>query len=241
MTEEQGNPKLEEALRLMNDTKKILQDWAKHDTGFIKAVVGFYPVTRDSDTIQVEGINIPFLRQQEKREDDRYKSLADFFHPGGDYIGFFVVTAGSDKTEKDPYKDMIQQLLRDRLAEAATEYLHEKVRKTYWGYNPAENYTPEELLHADVPGIRPASGYPSHPDISLNFTIDSLLDMKQIGVELTPNGAMSPPATVSGIFISNPESEYFMVGRIDDEQVSDYAGRKGITTDEAKKWLAGVI
>ncbi|GHT65037.1 methionine synthase [Bacteroidia bacterium] len=233
----EGNPKIEEAVRLMDDTQKILLDWAEQDTGFIKAVIGFYPVTRDSETIHVEGINIPFLRQQEKREDDRYKSLADFFHPDGDYIGFFVVTAGSDKTEKDAYKEMIKQILRDRFAEAATEYLHEKVRKTYWGYNPAETYTPEELLHASVPGIRPASGYPSHPDISLNFVIDSLLDMKQIGVELTPNGAMNPPATTSGIFISNPESEYFMIGKIDEEQVSDYAVRKGITADEARKWL----
>ncbi|MDR1611012.1 MAG: methionine synthase, partial [Candidatus Symbiothrix sp.] len=245
------NPKGEEAVRLMDDTQKILLDWAEHDTGFIKAVIGFYPVTRDSETIHVEGINIPFLRQQEKREDDRYKSLADFFHPNGDYIGFFVVTAGSNKTERtcgcgrrhepDAYTDMIKQILRDRLAEAATEYLHEKVRKTWWGYNPNETYTPEELLHAPVPGIRPASGYPAHPDISLNFAIDSLLDMKQIGVKLTPNGAMNPPATTSGIFISNPESEYFMVGKIDEEQIVDYAVRKGITADEARKWLGGVI
>ncbi|GHT60825.1 methionine synthase [Bacteroidia bacterium] len=238
----EGNPKVEEAVRLLDDTKKILLDWTDRDTGFIKAVVGFYSVTRDSDTLHVEGKSIPFLRQQEKRESDTYKSLVDFFHPNGDYIGFFVVTAGPNSHETDDtYTDMIKQVLRDRLAEAATEYLHESVRKTYWGYNPAEAYTPEELLHASVPGIRPASGYPSAPDISLNFAIDSLLDMKQIGVELTPNGAMNPPATVSGIFISNPESEYFMVGKIDEEQVSDYAGRKGITAEEAKKWLGGVI
>jgi 5-methyltetrahydrofolate--homocysteine methyltransferase len=235
------DPKVEEAVRLMEDTQKVLQSWVDCDAGFIKAIIGFYPVTLRSETIRVAGIDIPFLRQQEKRDDNRYKSLADFFHPDGDYIGFFVVTAGSDKTEKDPYTDMIKQILRDRLAEAATEYLHEKVRKIHWGYNSGEAYMPEELLHASIPGIRPASGYPSHPDISLNFAIDSLLDMKRIGVDLTPNGAMNPPATVSGIFISHPESEYFMVGRIDEEQVSDYAARKGITDEEARKWLAGVI
>ena len=125
--------------------------------------------------------------------------------------------------------------------EAATEYLHEKVRKTWWGYNPDEACTPEELPHASVPGIRPASGYPSHPDISLNFVIDSLLDMSRIGVELTPNGAMNPPATTSGIFISNPESEYFMVGKINEEQMADYAARKGISADEARKWLAATM
>lgn len=250
-SEREGNPKAEEAVRLMDDTEKILLGWTEHDAGFIKAIIGFYPVTRDSETIHVEGISIPFLRQQEKREDDRYKSLADFFHPDGDYIGFFVVTAGSNTTAKvcdcglshepDTYTDMIRQILRDRLAEAATEYLHEKVRKTWWGYNPDEACTPEELPHASVPGIRPASGYPSHPDISLNFVIDSLLDMKQIGVELTPNGAMNPPATTSGIFISHPESEYFTVGKIDEEQIADYAVRKGISTDEARKWLAAMM
>ncbi|MDR2692390.1 MAG: methionine synthase, partial [Dysgonamonadaceae bacterium] len=235
----------------MDDTQKILSGWAEHDSGFIGAIIGFYPVTRDSDTIHVEGIDIPFLRQQEKREDDRYKSLADFFHPDGDYIGFFTVTAGSDAMKKacdcghahapDAYTDMLKQILRDRLAEAATEYLHERVRKTWWGYNPGEACAPEELPHVSVPGIRPASGYPSHPDISLNFVIDSLLDMKQIGVELTPNGAMNPPATTSGIFISHPESEYFMVGGIDEEQLLDYALRKGITADEARKWLGRMV
>jgi 5-methyltetrahydrofolate--homocysteine methyltransferase len=249
-SKEEGNPKAEEAVRLMDDTQKILQDWTVHDAGFIKALIGFYPVARDSDTIHVEGITIPFLRQQEKRDDDRYKSLADFFHPDGDYIGFFVVTAGANAENvcecgrahtPDTYADMIKQILRDRLVEAATEYLHEKVRKTWWGYNPNEANTPAGLLHTSVPGIRPAAGYPSHPDISLNFVIDSLLNMKQIGVELTPNGAMNPPATTSGIFISNPEAEYFIINRIDEEQLSDYAVRKGITTDEARKWLGGVI
>jgi 5-methyltetrahydrofolate--homocysteine methyltransferase len=245
------NTKVEEAVVLMEDTKKVLSHWVNQDPGFLKAIIGFYPVEREAETIRVEGKSIPFLRQQEKREDDRYKSLADFFHPDGDYIGFFVVTAGTNHTgkpcdccgrnEADPYIEMIKQILRDRLAEATIEHLHEQVRKTYWAYNPNEAYTPEELLHTSIPGIRPASGYPSHPDISLNFIIDSLLDMKQIGVKLTPNGAMDPPATVSGIFISNPESEYFMVGKIDDEQVSDYATRKEISSEEAKKWLGGVI
>jgi 5-methyltetrahydrofolate--homocysteine methyltransferase len=250
-SEKEGNPKAEEAARLMDDTQKILQEWTEQDSGFIKAIIGFYPVTRDADTIRVEGITIPFLRQQEKREDNRYKSLSDFFHPDGDYIGFFVVTAGSDAAGKscgcgrshapDTYADMLRQILRDRLAEAATEYLHEKVRKTLWGYNSGEAFAPEELPHASTPGIRPAAGYPSHPDISLNFVIDSLLDMKRIGVELTPNGAMNPPATTSGIFISHPESEYFIIGGIDEEQLSDYAGKKGISAEEARKWLGGIV
>jgi 5-methyltetrahydrofolate--homocysteine methyltransferase len=247
---EEGNPKTEEAVRLMDDTQRILLGWKEQDSG-IRAIVGFYPVTRDADTVRVEGINIPFLRQQEKRDDDRYKSLADFFNPAGDYIGFFTVTAGANTEEKrcdcghahapDAYTDMIRQILRDRLAEAATEYLHEQVRKTWWGYNPGEAYAPEELPQVSIPGIRPAAGYPAHPDISLNFTIDALLDMKRIGVTLTANGAMNPPATTSGIFISNPESAYFIISNIDEEQLADYATRKGIPADEARKWLAGVV
>jgi len=126
------------------------------------------------------------------------------------------------------------------LAEAATEYVHKKVRKEYWGYAPDESLTKEELFKAAYQGIRPASGYPSLPDISLNFTIDEILDMSQIGVKLTPNGAMSPPASVSGLFISHPLSSYFAVGKIDDEQISDYAHRKGITVDDAKKWLGSL-
>jgi 5-methyltetrahydrofolate--homocysteine methyltransferase len=131
----------------------------------------------------------------------------------------------------------LEQILRDRLAEAATEYLHEMVRKTYWGYAPNESFTAEELQKAPFRGIRPASGYPSLPDISLNFFIDELLQMERIGVSLTPNGAIYPLASTAGLYLAHPQANYFYIGKIDDEQLTDYAHRKGIPVEEARKWL----
>ena len=230
---------------LMEDAKRMLEKWADDDVEFIKAIVGFYPVKVIGESIEIAGKKIPTLRQQEKNENDTYKSLVDFFNPSGDYAGLFIVTAGYGaeyllnkyKKEGDTYNEILMQTLCDRLAEAATEYLHEKVRKKYWAYAPDESLTKEELFKAAYQGIRPASGYPSLPDISLNFTIDEILDMKQIGVKLTSNGAIYPTASISGLFISHPQSSYFAVGKIDDEQLADYAQRKNISVVEAKQWL----
>jgi 5-methyltetrahydrofolate--homocysteine methyltransferase len=243
----------EEAIRLLNDAQAVLDEWSENDTGFIRAIIGFYPVEVRNDTLIVKKdkeneITIPVLRQQEKREDDLYKSLADFFHPEGDFIGFFAATVSphpvrNDETSTsvpamtDDYTEMLHQLLRDRLVEAAAEYLHEQVRKTGWGYAPCESFTPGELLKAPYRGIRPASGYPSLPDLSLNFTLNELLDMKKIGIHLTPNGAMEPNASVAGLYLSHPEVDYFMIGKIGDDQLSDYAARKSATAEETKKWL----
>jgi 5-methyltetrahydrofolate--homocysteine methyltransferase len=241
--------KVEEAIRLLNDAQTVLDEWSENDTGFIGAITGFYPVEIRNESLVVKKeekeIVIPVLRQQEKRDDDVYRSLADYFRPEGDYIGFFAATAGKDEKvcdcafphNTDDYTEILRQLLRDRLAEATAEYLHEQVRKTDWSYAPDESYTPQELLKAPYQGIRPASGYPSHPDLSLNFVLDELLDMKEIGIHLTPNGAMYPNASVAGIYISHPESDYFIIGKIDDEQLADYAARKGESIEETRKWL----
>ncbi len=237
--------KAKEAMQLIQDAQKMLRRWADADPDFIKAILGFYPVTRIDEGLSVEGKVIPMLRQQEKRDKETYKSLVDFFNPEGDYVGFFIVTAGHNterildlyKKQGDTYNEILMQTLCDRLAEAATEYLHEKVRKEYWGYAPDESLSKEELLKGNYQGIRPASGYPSLPDLSLNFTIDELLDMKQIGVSLTPHGAIYPTASVCGMYIAHPDSVYFMIGKIDEEQLTDYAKRKEITVEVAKKWL----
>ncbi|MDR1526897.1 MAG: methionine synthase [Dysgonamonadaceae bacterium] len=227
--------KFSEARQLLSDAKAIIQDWIQQDADFIRAIVGFYPVrVADESLVIDEQLPIPLLRQQEKRDDDTYKSLADFIRPEGDYIGLFTVTAGEKTHPKDcpcgcpagpddPYREMLEQILKDRLAEAATEYLHEKVRKDYWGY-----------AHE---GIRPASGYPSLPDLSLNFTIDKLLRMNRIGVTLTPNGALYPNATTAGLFIAHPESKYFFIGTIGDDQLADYARKTERSLDETRKWL----
>jgi len=242
--------KVEEAIRLLNDAQTFLDKWAENDQGFINAITGFYPVEIRNESLIVQvnkgkEIVIPVLRQQEKREDDVYKSLADYLRPQGDYIGFFAATAGKDEKAcdcgssygKDDYAEILSQLLHDRLAEAAAEYLHEQVRKVDWGYAPDESYLPEELLKVSYCGIRPASGYPSLPDLSLNFILDELLDMKKIGIQLTPNGAMYPNASVAGLYFAHPESDYFMIGKISDDQLADYAARKGTTVEETKKWV----
>ena len=125
----------------------------------------------------------------------------------------------------------------DRLAEATAEYLHEKVRKEYWGYAPDESLSISDLYKVKYQGIRPAIGYPSLPDQLLNYTLDKLLNMSQIGVRLTENGAMYPTATVSGIYIAHPDSQYFMIGNIDEEQMKDYACRRNLSEAEVKKLL----
>ena len=140
--------------------------------------------------------------------------------------------------EGDTYNSMLLQTLTDRLAEATAEYLHEKVRKEYWGYAKDESLSIPDLYKVKYQGIRPAIGYPSLPDQLLNFTLDGLLDMSQIGVSLTENGAMYPTASVSGIYIAHPSSQYFMIGSIDEEQLKDYASRRNLTEEQVRKLLS---
>ena len=126
----------------------------------------------------------------------------------------------------------------DRLAEAATEKMHEYVRKEAWGYAKDENLSIPDLLVEKYQGIRPAVGYPSLPDQSVNFILDEILDMKQIGIPLTENGAMYPHASVCGLMFAHPASQYFSVGKIGEDQLADYAGRRGKTVEEMRKFLA---
>jgi len=233
--------KLDEAIQLMKDAIEMLDHWIQEDLQSIEAVIGFYPLKRREEKVWVEGKEVHFLRQQEKRESDVYSSLADFFQEE-DYVGMFVVTAGSDSTCgcehcKDSYKEILAQTLRDRLVEAASEYLHEKVRKEYWGYAPDEHFTPKELQKAPYQGIRPAAGYPIHPDVSLNFLIDEFLDMNAIGVSLTPNGALSPTSTIAGLYIAHPDASYFMIGKIGEDQVTDYMKRRNLPREIINKYL----
>jgi cobalamin-dependent methionine synthase I len=132
---------------------------------------------------------------------------------------------------------MLAQTLADRLAEATAENLHEEVRKHQWGYAPAESLSMKQLHNEEFQGIRPAVGYPSLPDQSVNFILDDLLDMKQIGIRLTENGMMMPHASVSGLMLAHPASRYFSVGKIDEEQLKDYASRRGMPMDEMRRFL----
>jgi cobalamin-dependent methionine synthase I len=132
----------------------------------------------------------------------------------------------------------MMQLLADRLAEAAAERMHEEVRKHYWGYASEENLTIAEMQQERFQGIRPAVGYPSLPDTSLNFVIDSLLDLSQIGIRLTQSGAMKPHASVSGLMIAHPRARYFSLGKIGEDQLLDYARRRGLPVEYLRRFLA---
>lgn len=247
---EADRSKAAEAMQLYKDAVKLLDRLVEMKAEYCKAVYGFFPANSEGDNIRMGQVSIPLLRQQAKKEEDVYKSLSDYVLPASegrtDYVGAFVVTAGVGaeylkeklEAEGDTYNSMLLQTLTDRLAEAVAEYLHEKVRKEYWGYAPDESLSVEDLYRVKYQGIRPAVGYPSLPDQLLNYTLDNLLDMSQIGVKLTENGAMYPTATVSGFYFAHPSSQYFMIGSIDEEQMNDYAARRNLSEAEARKLLS---
>ena len=183
--------------------------------------------------------SIPCLRQQSLNA--TCLCLSDFIHPVADRIGLFATSVDRGMEEDfdhDPYQKMMAQLLADRLAEAAAERMHEEVRRIYWGYAPDEQLTIDELHQERFQGIRPAVGYPSLPDASLNFLLDRLLDLSQIGISLTENGAMRPHASVSGLMISHPQARYFSVGKIGGDQLADYARRRGLPIETVRKFLS---
>ena len=190
---------------------------------------------------------IPCLRQQQGPPP--YLCLSDFLAPlsplpsegQGEVIGLFAtsVSPGLESDfDSDPYLKMMTQLLADRLAEAAAERMHEQVRKEFWGYAADENLSIPDMLVEKFQGIRPAVGYPSLPDTSLNFIIDDLIDMKQIGIRLTESGAMKPHASVSGLMLAHPQARYFSIGKIGEDQLLDYASRRGLPLELCRKFLA---
>ena len=236
-------------MQLYRDALKLLNQLVEMKAEYCKAIYGFFPANSEGDNIRMGGITIPLLRQQAKKEEDIYKSLADYVIPVSegrtDYVGAFVVTAGAGaeclkekfEAEGDTYSSMLLQTLTDRLAEAVAEYLHRKVRTEYWGYAREESLSLEDLFRVKYQGIRPAVGYPSLPDQLLSYTLDNLLDMSRIGVKLTENGAMYPTATVSGLYFAHPDSQYFMIGTIDEEQMEDYACRRNLSETAIRKIL----
>ena len=190
------------------------------------------------DIVLGDGRRIPLLRQQQPGSE--CLCLADFLHPEHDRIGLFATTVdmGLEKDfDNDTYLKMMVQLLADRLAEAAAECMHEAVRKTYWGYAPDEQLTMQQLHVEQFQGIRPAVGYPSLPDTSLNFVLNELLDFHQIGIRLTESGAMKPHASVSGLMMALPEAHYFSLGTIGEDQLADYARRRGLPVEVMRKFL----
>ena len=248
------------ARELWDDAQTMLERIVREKQLTARAVVGFYPAASDGDDIVVftdescatERVTLHMLRQQMAKELGRpNRSLADYVAPRTrgipDWIGAFTVTAGIGldalvtkyEAAQDDYSAILAKALADRLAEAGAEWLHERVRRELWGYAPDEALDNKELIREEYQGIRPAPGYPACPDHTEKGTLFDLLDATQrIGVTLTESYAMLPTAAVSGWYFWHPEARYFGLGRIEKDQVDDYARRKGMTLKEAERWLA---
>ena len=209
----------------------------------VYALFELFSANGDGDDIVIGERRIPLLRQQQGKTP--FLCLSDFLRPLSagteDRIGLFATSVDmglETDFDADPYQKMLVQLLADRLSEAAAERTHEQVRKQYWGYAKDEYLTIPEMLVEKFQGIRPAIGYPSLPDTSLNFVLDDLLDMKQIGIRLTESGAMKPHASVSGLMFAHPQARYFNLGKIGEDQLQDYAHRRGLPVEVCRKFLA---
>ena len=245
----------ESARKLYADARKMLDRIVREKWLTAKGVVSFWPCRRDGDDVVLfedetfarEVSRLHFLRQQvEKRSPRANMCLADFISPRADWIGGFAVTAGHGieqhlarfKAEHDDYSDILLKALADRLAEAFAERLHERVRKTIWGYAPDEALSNDDLVREKYRGIRPAPGYPACPDHSQKPELFRLLNAGQnAGLTLTESFAMIPISSVSGYYFAHPEAQYFGVARIGRDQVEDYARRRGIPVEQAERYL----
>lgn len=257
----------EQATDLFSDAQNMLKDILDKKQLKAKAVFGLFP----ANTINTDDIEVTPVNEQNKNEGEKFVfrtlrqqlkrragvadfALADFIAPKEsgiqDYIGAFCVSTGFGTAELatefeknlDDYNSIMIKALADRLAEAFAEYLHKEIRTHYWGYAKEEYLSNEELIKEKYKGIRPAPGYPACPDHLEKLTIWELLKVKErIGVKLTDSLAMWPAASVSGYYFANPEARYFGLGKIKEDQVADYAKRKGISLEKATKWLAPSI
>ena len=258
------DPKVGEAARsLYDDARNMLDRIIKEKWFKARATIGFWPANAEGDDIAVYAdetrqtriATLHTLRQQlEKREGRFNTALSDFIAPASsgvpDYIGGFVVTAGIGEDEvadrfklaNDDYSSILCKALADRLAEAFAERMHARVRREFWGYAPDENLTSEQLIREEYQGIRPAPGYPAQPDHTEKKTLFALLDAERTaGVKLTDSYAMWPGSSVSGLYFSHPGSFYFGVGKIERDQVEDYAARKNMSSAEIERWLGPIL
>jgi 5-methyltetrahydrofolate--homocysteine methyltransferase len=250
----------EAARSLYDDACKMLDQIVEKGWFKAAAVAGFWPANSVGDDIHLFGdasrgkpiATLHTLRQQLTRREGRANvALADFVAPAGqaDHIGAFVVTAGIGEDEvadrfknaNDDYSSIMVKALADRLAEAYAERLHQRVRKEFWGYAADEGLGNADLIAEKYRGIRPAPGYPAQPDHTEKETLFKLLGGERIGVKLTESFAMWPGASVCGLYFSHPESHYFGVGKIERDQIEDYAARKGWAVAEAERWLAPIL
>jgi 5-methyltetrahydrofolate--homocysteine methyltransferase len=249
-----------EAKKLFDDANRMLDEIVRDKSLQANGVIAFFPAVNAGDDVNLfkkeDDTNafatFHFLRQQNKKAQNLPNfSLADFISPekGKDYFGMFAVTAGigleellkKHQANLDDYSDIMAKALADRLAEAFAECLHEKVRKELWGYSKDENLTCEQLIDETYVGIRPAPGYPACPDHTEKKLLFDLLEAEKIGITLTESYAMYPGAAVSGFYFSHPATRYFGLGKIEKDQVVDYAKRKNMPVEEIERWLAPVL
>ncbi|WP_226574610.1 methionine synthase [Mangrovibacter yixingensis] len=249
----------EEAQRLFKDANDMLDKLVADKSLLPRGVVGLFPANRVGDDIEIytdesrSAVKVVshHLRQQTEKTGFANYCLADFVAPKSsgkaDYLGAFAVTGGLEEdalaaafdAQHDDYNKIMVKAVSDRLAEAFAEYLHERVRKVYWGYAPEENLGNEELIRENYRGIRPAPGYPACPEHTEKAAIWELLDVEtHTGMKLTESYAMWPGASVSGWYFSHPDSKYFAVAQIQRDQVEDYARRKNMAVEEVERWLA---
>ena len=243
----EDRPKAAEALQLFKEAQRML--WQLDEEYHVHGVFRLCRANAEGDDLLLDGVRFPLLRQQTASTDGiPCLCLSDFVRPlsGGqaDVVGIFATTVDAlleQLYENDPYRRMLVHVLAERLAEAAAERMHEQVRKEFWGYAKDEHLTIKQLLREEYQGIRPAVGYPSLPDQSVSFLLDELLDMSQIGIRLTENGMMTPRASVCGLMFAHPQARYFSVGKIGEDQLADYASRRGMTPETIRKFLASNI
>jgi 5-methyltetrahydrofolate--homocysteine methyltransferase len=244
-----------EATKLYNDANALLDKIVNEKWLSAKGCIGFWEAKKvAADTIEVNNngasIKLESLRQQIKKADGQANlSLSDFISPTKDYLGAFSVTIkGIEEHIKkfeaafDDYNKIMLQALADRLAEAFAERLHERTRKEFWGYETNENLTNEQLIKEEYNGIRPAPGYPACPDHTEKYKLFELLGGEEAtGIHLTESLAMYPASSVCGWYFANPKSKYFGVGKINEDQLKDYAARKGMSIEDATRWLRPIL
>ena len=238
--------KAREAVKLYADATALLRKWA--DKPICHALFLLAEAYSKADDIVIDGKRIPFLRQQHTDRSGYTLCLSDFIAPACHHskaaprditnrIGIFATSVNHHPTANTEHSPLLASTLADRLAEATAEKMHEEVRKHYWGYAQEEQLTIRELHNERFQGIRPAVGYPSLPDQSINFIIDEMLGISEIGISLTPNGAMLPAASVSGFMFAHPQAHYFSIGNIGDDQLQDYSLRRGIDPETLRAFL----
>jgi len=250
----------EQASALYDDARRMLRTIIREQWLTARGVIGLFPANASEDDIQVYTdesrqqvlTTLHHLRQQKDLPEGKpHGALSDFVAPVAsarrDYVGAFAVTTGLGieaplarfAAAHDDYSAILLKVLADRLAEAFAERLHERVRREFWGYAPEEQLQNDQLVREEYRGIRPAPGYPACPDHTEKVQLWQLLDPeKNAGMQLTESYAMHPGAAVSGWYFSHPDARYLTVGRIDRDQVEDYARRKGMTVPEVERWLS---